>query len=530
MIAASVIDNFECGQVGLGATQSDGFSQLPSPIPVFGVDQVALKAQIPVSMSWTGTAPTAVQYRIEDYQGNAVSGYDWADAPNAILGASGLAMTVLAPVGTGATAGVYGSGNWRVAVRDKNNTAKVGRTRLFGVGDIFLGLGQSNMSKWSDPYLPATDNFAGAAWMLSMPAGGGTTGMLKPFSIATAGFHNTLIQKTGRPATVLNFGYSGQLASFLSPGDASGWFASSVAIVIRKYQVRATAMFIRQGEAECQQSKQATGLGWVGYWQLTLNGYAAAMGRRLTDIYVGVSLTGSEIYPATDAGSQIAKNYLAQRKLEKTLADSMAKGFVSHHSFDVVLVGDGIHLPPIEHYAKNGPRFAYAYCKAAGLGAVANDLSGPKVTSISRSGAVITAAVNLNGCAALSDNAGGTGTQGVGGWQLVAAPGYNGSQDPNTYFNTPQATPPLTVSSVAYSGSTITITLSADPGGPVALRYPAATSGGTPVFDGSSPFGPSYYQATVSGGTFNPATQIIGTGAPDGSTIGVFPIIDALAG
>lgn len=534
---AGVFDDFECGQLGQGAGsgQPTVFSHAPDFVPVYAVDPVALKAQIPVRMSFTGTAPTALQYRVEDLSGAAVTGYDWMDAANAVIGASGFSLLAIAPVGTGCVSGTNYSGNWRINVRDKNNTAVSGKKSLFGVGDVVLGDGQSNMQRMSDN-LTNNETFVGSSWhtvYYPQTSGPGVIGRAQ--NTASAGLHNTMIGKTGRPCWFVNLAYPGVKASYLSPGDASGWFNKTVTNVIRQFAIRATAIIIRQGETDCDQNSQSTGLGWVAYWQSTINSLLTAMSQRAADVPIGIALTGPEMGPtASLAGTQTAKNYLAQRKFEKALVASYPSAYISHHAYDMpVNQADCIHIPDANHLSTNSVRYAYGILKAMGLGGVANDLSGPKVTGVLRPDvSTVRLVIYKNGCSAISAPGG---TAGV---QIVDATGFDGSQDPNSYFQTPALTPPLaitggTVTDVDANTAYLDYTLSTPHAAPVAVRYPASTStaGSVTVFDAASPFGASNYQPSLVAGTGVVAapSQIVGTGAPDGSSVGLLPITDALA-
>ena len=128
--------------------------------------------------------------------------------------------------------------------------------------------------------------------------------------------------------------------------------------------------------------------------------------------------------------------------------------YIATNLSDSVMV-DALHYVA-DAYVENGRRAGLSMRKALGYGGY--DGRGPIITGAVRSGAVVTLGVDLNGAASIA----GTGLT-----------NYDVSVD--NFVTT------LPISSVAVAGSSIVITLAADPGAPVKVRSFYGMTYGTPV-------------------------------------------------
>jgi hypothetical protein len=463
-------------------------------------DPATGNAYVPIVGSFIA-APTNLQWRLETEAGAVVSGYDWQDlTPRIANNAFSKFVTIPKP------ASVV---NYVIKVRDSADVATVVSTAAFGVGLALALYGQSNMAHALDAYAPAADNYSGKSWTV-----GPSTTLRAPVGYAIAGYNNAFADLFALPVISMNYAVGGQSVQALSPGAGTGYFEALVA-GIRAQGGRITAFLVDQGEANAgalSTGGSMTMAQWRDAWFVVYRALLAATGQREADVPFGIAITNGTTAAGID-GSITSEGHIQLRRAELLVGTGLASTFVSHHKFDCDYV-DTIHQSDHAQYEKLGPRWAYGLAKK--LGKVANDRRGPLITGMARNGAELTFTVDLNGAVGIAAD-GGT----LKGWQVVPASGFDGSQDAAGYFATPANT--LTVNSVAVFGNTIKVTLSADPGGPVAARYPATKSGSPAKFDGASPFEIPY---NTTGAAAPP--QIRGTYA-DGSTVGLFPILGGLA-
>jgi len=463
-------------------------------------DPATGNAYVPIVGSFV-TAPTNLQWRLETEAGTVVTGYDWQDL-NPRIANNAFSKFVTVPKPSSVV-------NYVIKVRDSANAGAVVQTAAFGVGLALALYGQSNMAHALDVYAPAADNYSGKSWTV-----GPSTTLRAPVGYAIAGYNNALADLFALPVITMDYAVGGQSVQALSPGAGTGYFEALVAGV-RAQGGRVSAFLVDQGEANAgalSTGGSMTMAQWRDAWFVVYRALLAATGQREADVPFGIAITNGTTAAGID-GSITSEGHIQLRRAELLVGTGLASTFVSHHKFDCDYV-DTIHQSDQAQYEKLGPRWAYGLAKK--LGKVANDRRGPLITGMTRNGAELTFTVDLNGAVGIAADGGA-----MKGWQVVPAAGFDGSQDAAGYFTTPANT--LTVNSVGVVGNTIKVTLSADPGGPVAARYPATKSGSPAKFDGASPFEIPY---NTTGAAAPP--QIRGSYA-DGSTVGLFPILGGLA-
>lgn len=194
-------------------------------------------------------------------------------------------------------------------------------------------------------------------------------------------------------------------------------------------------------------------------------GYQAKFGVCITGQFTGTHVGGTTYGDA---------NWSAVRAGLFRLSDK--PGVFIAGNLGATPVEDNIHYKA-DGYVENGRQLGLSVAKALGYGG--HDGRGPLITGATRSGAVITLPVDLNGAASLA----GTGLT-------------------NYQVSTDDFATTKTISGVAVSGSSIVITLAADPGAPVKVRSFYGMDYGSPV-------------------------RAIGT-YPDGKTIPVEPLYVAI--
>ena len=173
-------------------------------------------------------------------------------------------------------------------------------------------------------------------------------------------------------------------------------------------------------------------------------GYPAKFGVCILGQYTDVHTNGQVFGDA---------NWSAARECLAGLGDK--EGVYIAGNLGATPIEDNIHYTA-DGYVANGRHLGLSLAKALGYGGY--DGRGPLITGATRSGAVITLPVNLNGAVSIA----GTGLT-----------NYQVSTDDFATFKT--------ISSAAVSGSNIVLTLSADTGAPVKVRSFYGMNYGTPA-------------------------------------------------
>ena len=247
------------------------------------------------------------------------------------------------------------------------------------------------------------------------------------------GLAKVLSAATGVPVIVSGLGFSGNALSNLKPGT-SNWTTGLVPH-IAAIGGNVEVWIISQGEAEALSLSDSTN--YVADFADTVAGLRDIGGHPNAGVFIRLigESTSATVNATTTAR---AANF---RALQIGLENPAGKVWIGSHPLGIPLV-DTIHFTNAGYVD---------ICRREGLtiarrayGALAYDGRGPVVTGATRAGSVITLAVDLNGATGISGS---------------ALTGYTVSAD--------NFTTALTISSVNVSGSTIVITLAADPGGPV---------------------------------------------------------------
>jgi hypothetical protein len=496
-----------------------GFSMLALP-KVLPADPTSGQAVVPLRGGLTG-APT-LEWQLETAAGAVVEGFAWQPL-HATIANGAWSKFVNVP----RAAGRY---NYVAKVRDTAAPTTI-VSAAFGVGEIAAGIGQSNMGHMAYSIASSPTTYPGTSWLLN----GQALAPVDPVDNAMTGIINTAAELFNCPVLVSNTAAGNRSALNWSPnapysgnsiyGNVDGNPIMFDNMVGRHRSVggRISVICIDQGEVDIGFIRNSGAAAWVAQWVYDIQAICAAFGQRYEDMLVLLAMTG------TDAGTDnknvdgANQGQINLWQAQRLLAAALPNAQLSHHKLDVLsdsaplFSGDPdntgfIHHKVFEYRNKLGPRFARAWAKKRGKSSY--DLSGPKIAGMSRAGAVITLPINKDGAISVAADSGV-----LGGFQVVGAAGYDGSQTPLSFFTTVANI--KAISSVTLSGENIIVTLLADPGGPVALRYAASASATS--FDGNSPFGQQYY------GTTDVALPPMIKGTyPGGEVVGLAPLVAGL--
>lgn len=289
-----------------------------------------------------------------------------------------------------------------------------------------------------------------------------------PYFVAALGVAKSLADATGVPVGVAAIGVASNAISTLKPGT-SNWDTVLVPFVT-EIGGNVEAWVWSQGEAEglalSDYTNYATDFASVVSGLRTLGGHPNAA--------VFVRVIGKDT-SKTNTGAEITRSQ-AVRSILKSLENESNRVWVSSAIIGVPYA-DSLH-PTTAGSVTLGRRDGLTIARRA-FSALAYDGRGPLVTSASRSGAVITLSLDLNGATGISGS---------------ALTGYAVSNDD---FATT-----LTISSATVTANQIVITLSATPTGTVKVR---------------SFREPNYNESSLALGSY-----------ADGTTIPVFPIVDPI--
>ena len=362
----------------------------------------------------------------------------------------------------------------RVELRAANDTDSVTESNNIAVGICVGSYGQSNSSfrgqgsatphVVSNAYTFADD--AGSEWQ-----GGATTTVSRSQLWATQ-----ISAASGIPCGVFGAGSGSKTIIELSTRGGGNFVLDEMeALCTQANAFGYVASWLwTQGEAEASAAATFDASAYSAQFDVLMSELRSGASSIQPTATFGICAIGS-----TTSGHQSGTtfgdaNWSASRACSFALADKPGV-FLSSSLADATLA-DNLH-PTADAYVENGRRAGLSMRKALGYGGY--DGRGPLVTGATRSGAVVTLAIDLNGAASIS----GTGLT-----------HYQVSADNFATL--------LTVSSAAVSGGNIALTLSTDPGTTVKVR--------------------SFY-----GMDWTAPVRAIGTYA-DGTTIPVEPIFSAI--
>lgn len=446
---------------------------------------------------YTGT-PTRWIFKVRDYFTGALV-QDWRDmSPNTAGGAAGLPTVAGTAALFAGTVSLPLGGPYSVEHGYIGSDGLLHSTQSMGMrcGRRIIYHGQSNSrGRGEQSYVPTVFSDLAAARadtnIGSIPDGqfASTT---RPYVYpGSYGLAKQLADIIGVPVGVDTRGVGSTGIDYLSPGGL-GWQTFLDGVASTRGIVE--AVIWDQGENDADGAFYPTGYSNT-FRNTLLPGIRSATGN--ANIKVLISPVGryansvppsSPNYPAATIDGQretLRQQYLDIISKEPNVSFADSKLACPHG-------GDSYHYSGAT-YAEMGRREAWTVAKFV-FGAAVHDGLGPKVTSATRSGAVVTLAINLNGATGLTGPTNlATGT--------VPTPtlansfyGFQVSKDGFTSL--------LPVSGIAVSGSNLVITLASDPGSAVSVR---------------SHYGWSYDDTNTFNGTYSDTTPIP-----------VFPIMTAL--
>jgi hypothetical protein len=412
--------------------------------PIFWPGSVALGGRtLPLAGAYTGDVQ-ALDYRVV----NASTGAEiqtWARMTGATIAAGAWSGNVFAPMCSIAT-----NPKLRLQVRAANDVdAKaLSNATAVGLGPIIYGqsnaafMGQGSATSYAVAHAYSWSQDASSVWQ-----GGTTTTTTRAQRMASE-----IAARSGIPTGVFVFGVGSQaLANLTSRG--SGYFdeleaAAATANVVGYAQ----ALLWVQGEAEAA----ATGVFNEPAYDGTFDTLASQVRNDLcesADAPIGVGVIGTTTGGHISGDTFGNANWSAARACLFGLSDK-PDVFVATNLSDATLA-DTLHYTA-NSYVEFGRRAGLSMAAALGYGGYNG--RGPIITGATRAGAVITLAVDLNGAASIA-----------------------GSGLTNYQVSTDGFATTLTISSAAVSGSTIVLTLSADPGAVVSVRSFYGMTYGTPT-------------------------------------------------
>jgi len=409
--------------------------------------------------SYTGTAPTTVEVKVVNQSGGATV-VDWTSIGSLSVGGGVWSGTLSVPQG----------GWYNFIARGKDGGGSILATasqssNKWGVGILVAMLGQSNMANMretsSTPPSPSdlTRQYTtGGGW--AVVAGNGQIR-----------FANLLQTAVSLPIGLVNFAVGG--TGLHVDGGSGYWIDTAGGSPYALFLTGATAVggdyevvIWHQGETDALFATSKAN------YKADLDTFYArlrtATGRSTTTLKFGCALLGNvSDGSTTDANAEAIR----QGQLEWIAATTGA--FHAGSSVDMVRT-DSYHWTA-PYYERMGRRYAQAILKQ--LGSVSFGADGPRVSSASRTlgSADIRVNVSHNGGSSLTELDGTTDGGSVTGFQV--------SDDD---FSTT-----LTISSTAFSGNRVVLTLSAAPADEdtikVRYQYGVNPSITNPVYDNTAP-------------------------------------------
>ncbi|ARS27602.1 hypothetical protein [Sphingomonas sp. KC8] len=436
-------------------------------------------SQLTLSGNYTGLQPSHIDYRLRAFPSGVVV-QDWQPATNATIGGGTWQATASIPPG----------GPYRVEVRKRNNTScwTQAATQI-SCGPAVAGYGQSYMggrvesgSVTSDSRIfyhrSNIDTGIEPGWMLAANSNIG------PLLTKLADMYSAKMGRT-IPAAFVGAGKAGVGITALHPtlgtpnedkftggGATATYWQQLTGILTRANAIGKVAAFLWDHGA----GNELNAAGWNAYPDKldTIISRARsdfAGGRNIPAFTTIVSRYDDTVIPAGTSN----ESWTALRRANFRQQFVTANTFVGNHVVGVQH-GDPYHLA--NTLAGNGESNRRAgLTMAKVLGGTAYDGRGPRATTATRSGAVITIPVALSGAASIAASGGLT--------------GFRVATDVDL-------TTPLAISSAVLSGSNIIVTLAADPGGRVYVGN----------YWGANPDAPNKAGAVWAIGTYADATTI----------------------
>lgn len=401
----------------------------------------------------TGT-PTALQTRVISAVDNSEI-VPWTTNATAVFGSGTFSVSVFEPIGNLTTRARY-----ITQVRPIEDVNGWGNYHAHAIGPVFVLYGQSN-SALRDAYSGGGTETESPNAYVVYNSNAGKNGSVDPWSRgneSSSGLHmysKVMAERLGAPCGVICGGQGSQPIESLKPGGSflqTTVWSPSVALNLWDTlkaacnKVGATG-YVRlmdwtQGEAEAGGAADPN----VPVYQSDFVDLAAAF---RTDLAIGptaplaISVIGRFVGTPTYSDAQTNRGWSMMRENLSGLPSLVSNCEVSSSLMHLPL-SDEIHLSGVG-FREINRRDAQTAAKL--LGVSTYDGRGPIITGGTRSGAVITMAVNLNGAASIAGS---------------SVTGFDVSADNFATL--------LTVSDVSVSGSNVVITLAADPGAAVKVR------------------------------------------------------------
>ena len=400
--------------------------------PIFWPGSVALAGRsVPVSGTYTGIVQ-AMDYRVVNDSTNAVV-KDWARISGATIAGGAWSASVFVPMCSTAT-----NPKVRVQVRAANDTDMRVMTGATTVGLTVGNYGQSNAS-YRGQY-GATSHSVQHAYSWGNPGngweGGATTTLTRVQLWATK-----MAERCGIPVGVFVYGVGSQSIDNLTNSGA-GYFDD---LETTAAQANATGYIAgwlwTQGEAEAAAAGSFNETAYRATFDTLLGKLRGPLSVN-SSVPVGICVIGHTSGGHISGATFGDTNWSAVRAGLSRLVDKPGV-FMATHLTDATLA-DSLHYTA-NAYVENGRRAGLSMANALGYSGING--RGPIITGATRSGAVITLTVDLNGATSIS----GTGLT-----------NYQVSSDDFATLKT--------ISSASVSGNTIVITLSSDPAASIKIR------------------------------------------------------------
>lgn len=424
-------------------------------------------ANISFTGLYYGTAPVKLQWALCDPETGAIV-KDWALVPSATIGSGAWTANSL-----NIPCGLNGRKAYQIGFRPVNalNEAdelqQIFSRAFFYVSMNILAVGQSNAKYLGNSNSSGATTQTPGRSIYNPPdppsVTFGTMGNVADYYYTTAATPGaaywTMLDKISEylniPVSLEILAIPARHAFDLDPlsGPNVAWFAAHHAFGGGAFDM----IVLSQGENE----QSSSGDLWYSQWvnnnfpsYLTMSGQPSGTTIPIFYWYTGTVFPGGSVGTAPQIASTVAMRLGQDALASASIANTEI--IPAAHYVGVEMIASEPHYVNVagKGNSTNGRRVAQSILKW--LGASTYSGLGPFATSASRSGAVITIPVNLNGAASLSARNGNdetltASTSALTSWEVS-----------NDDFATT-----LTQTSVVLSGSNVVITLAADPGGPV---------------------------------------------------------------
>lgn len=423
---------------------------------------------VPVSGTWecrTNTPPSGLHWRLIDYEFGDKPGYvwkDWAWVDTPEINNDGV-LTGGVYVGTWSATirvpcGLAGQRPYVMQVRTSDDTFAVAVSSYFAVTYTVLLAGQSNFKLLGTNAGYVNDHPGGFSYSPADPPSTTDAGMktvtgwynsqaeLSSGDLNEGGLSLLLSVALDLPVHVINLAISATGALNVGPSGAN---ASYLTTHLAYGGGAFDAILVSQGENEFIGTGEANL--WKSRWRdINIPGFRAMSGQPGgTVIPAFFMITGRYNDTPGDPAAYNAAATIVRRAQREIVSEVSGAYQLGHHVGVAQAAGDSWHY---EVLGANGYR---EIMRRAGL-TVSKILAntgwsgvGPFATGASRSGAVITVAVDLNGADSLSGTA-------LTSWEVATSADFS--------------TGVQTISSAEVSGGNVVLTLAADPEAPVYVR------------------------------------------------------------